>query len=129
MSEGILYHTSFMNTEHSDWIRGIAFYTDEIGILRNRLREVSTRNTRQEVRSEVDHYDNEFAVQERTLAGLRQDIQSHEVLILKNTRELADHLGNSTLAQHDVLRERYITMEKTINELRHTFNRFLAKWM
>ena len=47
----------------------------------------------------------------------------------KNVKRMAEHITAETLVQHAVLRDRYIALEKTINEMRHEHNTFLAKYI
>jgi len=129
MAESVLYHVDRMADEHSEWHRGIAFYTQELDFMRNRLAVVSSKYTRIEVKAEVESYQNQFIVQRDNLDRLKHDIGSHESNLNRDSQELHDHVGNTTLAAHDVIRDRYDELETTINQLRQEFNRFLAKWM
>ncbi|MBL0316998.1 MAG: hypothetical protein IPP69_15030 [Flavobacteriales bacterium] len=129
MSQHVLTHISHMSAEHSSWLRGIDFYNDELKIMQHRLQEVSSKYTNPEVKSQVEHYQNQFMVQESNLNHLKHEINNHFKHMEIDVEVHAQHLGNSTLAEHDKMRDKYITEEKIINELRHEFNRFLSKTM
>ncbi len=122
-------HITNLSNEHSSWLRGIAFYKDELIILKDRLAEVSFENTAQEVKVEVEHYQNQFIIQEKNLDDLKNDIQANFRLIQEDLESKAMHVGNSTLAETDSLRNRYIQLEKMVNEMRHAFNRFFCDHM
>jgi len=129
MAQRIHTHVTNLSNEHSSWLRGIAFYNDELSILKHRLAEVSFENTTQEVKAEVEHYQNQFIIQENNLRELKKDIDKNFELIGKDLEEKAMHVGNSTMAETDSLRERYVQLEKIVNELRHAFNRFFCDHM
>lgn len=129
MAESVLYHVSRMSSEHSDWRRGIEFYRQEMEILKKRLAEVSQKYTRTEVKAEVEHFQNQFIVQRNNLDDLKHAIGVHERHLNQDAGQLDNHIANSTLAEHDELRDRFADLEKTINDLRHEFNRFLARYM
>lgn len=122
-------HVTNLSNEHSSWKRAIAFYNDELVILKKRLQEVSFENTSTDVKAEVEHYQNQFIIQEKNLQDLKTDIDYNFELIGKDLGEKAMHVGNSTMAETDSLRDRYIQLEKTVNELRHSFNRFFCDHM
>lgn len=129
MSQHVTYHISRITSEHSDWIRSIDFYKQEIEILKKRLSEVSIKYSKQEVRAEVEHFQNQFIVQRNNLDELRHAIGEHVNHMQQDTEKMAQHLSNVTLAEHDQRREDLVSLEKVINELRHEFNRFLSRYM
>jgi glutaredoxin 2 len=129
MAHQVLSHISHVGAEHNSWLRGIEFYNDELRIMKHRLEEVSTKNTNQDVKKNVEHYQNQFMVQETNLNHLKHDINNHLKHIENDVEVHAQHLSNHTIAEHDVMRDKYITLEKIINDMRHDFNRFLSKNM
>lgn len=129
MATQTLYHISHVSNEHSDWLRAIDFYKEELTILENRLAEISQKYTREEVKSDVEHYQNQFIIQRANLEDLAKDIRKHEVHMSDDAQRKAQHLSNITLAEHDSMRDRFENLEKFINELRHNFNRFLSRYM
>jgi hypothetical protein len=68
-------------------------------------------------------------VQRENIDQLAHDLGAHESKISAETLEMAQHIKASTIAEHDVLRNRYTALEKTINDLRHEHNAFLAKYI
>ena len=129
MSTHTLYHISHVSAEYADWMRAISFYQDEIKILKNRLSEVSQRYTKTDVKVEVEHYQNQFIIQNNNLEDLLKAIKAHETRMSADIEKLAQHLSNHTLAEHDSMRDRFTTLEKVIAMLRHEFNKFLCRYM
>ena len=129
MAQHVLTHISHVSAEHSSWLRGIEFYNDEMRIMKHRLEEVSGKYTNPEVKKLVEHFQNQFMLQEANLNHLKHDINNHFKHMENDVDTHAQHLANSTLAEHDTMRDKYFTLEKIINELRHDFNKFLSKTM
>ncbi|MFM1998142.1 MAG: hypothetical protein RL204_89 [Bacteroidota bacterium] len=129
MSTHTLYHISHVTAEYADWMRAISFYQDEIKILKNRLSEVSQRYTNTDVKVEVEHFQNQFIIQNNNLEDLLKDIKTHESHMSADAEKLAQHLSNHTLAEHDSMRDRFTNLEKVITSLRHDFNKFLCRYM
>ncbi len=129
MAHQVLTHISHVGAEHSSWQRGIDFYNLELEIMQNRLQEVSVKNTKEEIRKRIEHFQNQILVQKSNLGQLSHNIDTHFKHMERDIDLHAQHLGNSTIAEHDVMRDRYIVLEKIVNDLRHEFNRFLSEVM
>lgn len=106
-------------------MRGIEFYNDEFRILKHRLEEASFKNSAPEFKAKVEHFQNQFIVQESNLNHLKHEINTHFKHMEEDVELRAQHLSNSTIAEHDGMRDKYVTTEKIVNELRHEFNHFL----
>ena len=79
-----------------------------------------------ELKPSVEHFQNQFIVQRDNIDRLSHDLGSFERKVSAETLNMAEHITAET---HAVLRDRYIALEKTINEMRHEHNRFLAKYI
>jgi hypothetical protein len=130
MSTHHTFHISRMTNEQSDWQRGLDFYKDEIKIHTHRLSDVSGMYTpKDEAKPQVEHFQNQFIIQRNNIDELSQDLRALESKISAETLEMAQHINATTLAEHDIIRERYTGLEKTINDLRHEHNAFLVKYI
>lgn len=130
MSTHSTFHISRMNNEQSDWQRGLDFYKDEIKIHAHRLSDVSGMySPKDEMKPEVEHFQNQFIVQQNNIDQLAHDLGSFEKKVSHETKVMAEHIKAETLSEHDNLRDRYTSLEKTINDLRHEHNKFLAKYI
>jgi len=126
MSMTAIPHT---NVEHSDWVRSLDFYKDELGILKGRLTEVAGKNTGDEAAKGAEHFENQFRIQITKIDELRHDINNHLAEIAGQAAASAGHIEKAELDSHAALRDRYIAQEKIVNDLRHEFYRYAAKWM
>lgn len=130
MSTHKTFHISRMNNEQNDWQRGLDFYKDEIKIHAHRLADVSGMyESKAELKPTVEHFQNQFIVQRNNIDQLAHDLSSFEKKVSKESELMAEHITAQTLAEQDVLRERYTSLEMTINDLRHEHNTFLAKYI
>jgi len=119
-----------LGNAHSDWLRGLDFYKQEIKILKSRLTEIAGKNSGQDVMVEVERYENQFEIQAENIHRLTHDIKSNvKVAGRESQNSGAGYIDGILLDQHNSLGQRYITEEKTINELRHSFNEFASGWM
>jgi len=114
---------------HQEWLNAIAFYRDELKIMQNRLSEVASRNTKQEVMVLVEHFQNQFIIQSSTLDQLSHDINKHEqklAALIEANPVASDRRHAETHPEHG---EAFETFEKMFNEMRKEYVRFLAKVM
>jgi len=130
MSARNTFHISRMSNEQNDWQRGLIFYKQELQIHTHRLADVSKMyDSLAELKANVEHFQNQFIVQRNNIDQLTHDLVSFEKQASHETEVMAEHITAETFAEHDVLGERYSALEKTINELRHEHNTFLAKYI
>ena len=69
------------HTEHLEWLNRLAFYKDDIKILRNRLTEVAAKNTEHDILANVEHFENILIVQQEQNDILRHDVKQYENVI------------------------------------------------
>ncbi|MBK9401916.1 MAG: hypothetical protein IPN36_14040 [Bacteroidetes bacterium] len=118
-----------LHAEHREWLNKIAFYKDEIKIMRHRLEQVTEKNTSKEVLALVEHFQNQLIVQEEQNDILRHNVKEYENVIedhLKKNEVAADHLKWD---DHTNMRDQVDTYEKIFNDLRKELIGFIAKWM
>jgi hypothetical protein len=126
MAQQVLSHVSHIGVEHNDWLRGIAFYQDELVILEHRLSAMSTSLPTGESKAEIEHFQNVFIVHKGNLDQLKLDIATNLEHVKRDADNKAQHLSNSTMAEHDAMRDRYVYLEKTLQEVRHDFARYFV---
>lgn len=121
--------TTRLNVEHNDWLRSLDFYKGELNILKHRLTEVAGKNTGEEASVGAGHFENQFTIQSVNIDNLRHQIQEHLATVAAQSEKFQGHIDTAMVTNHNALREQYILEEKVINELRHEFYRYAAKWM
>ena len=122
-------NAAVLNYEHSDWLKAIDFYKEDIIILQKRLTEVSFKNTSKEAMAGVEHFQNQFLIQRNNLDELRHYINEHIQHFVKDAQVHGDNLESQTIDEHLQRKDEFLSLEKIMADLRHEFNDFLSKWM
>lgn len=118
-----------INNLHSDALRSLDFYKQEIAILTKRLEEIAADNTSHEIAEKVEHFQNQFLIQRNNIDELKHRMHENLNKIESQVKESAGFISQSSAAENVELYDQYLTEEKIINELRQEFNRFASKWM
>jgi hypothetical protein len=114
---------------HSDALRGLDFYDQELAFLQARLSEIAGKNTAVEVQEQVDHFQNQFTIHFNVIKLLTEALQDNSKKIKTEVHELAGFVDAGDIEENEDLYGDYLTEEKIFNGLRHEFNRFAAEWM
>lgn len=118
-----------LSNEHNDWLRSLDFYKQELNILKERLTEIAGKNTGEEAEKGFDHYENQLKIQVTNIDTLRHNINENLSKLAQESKEALGHVDKDLISNHDAFRDKVITLENDVNELRHEFNKFAAKWM
>lgn len=118
-----------INNLHTDALRSLDFYKQELSILTKRLEEIASDNTGQEVAEKVEHFQNQFLIQKNNVDELKHSMHQNLSKIENQVKESAGFISQSSAAENVELYDQYLTEEKIINEIRQEFNRFASKWM
>jgi len=114
---------------HSDALRSLDFYKQDIKILRNRLEEITADNTRREVAVMIEHFQNQFLIQQNNIDELKHKLHDNLSNIQNQVMEYAGFISETSSAENVDLYDQYLTIEKLVNEIRQEFNRFASEWM
>jgi hypothetical protein len=114
---------------HSDALRGLEFYEQELVILRKRLEEIAGDNTGREVAVNIEHFQNQFLIQNNNIDELKHKIKENLKAIESQVMSSAGFVDQDSMSLNADLYEQYLTQEKIVNDIRHEFNRFASKWM
>lgn len=118
-----------INNLHSDALRSLDFYKQEITILTKRLEEIAADNTGHEATEKVEHFQNQFLIQHNNIDELKHRMHENLNKIENQVKDSAGFISQSSAAENVELYDQYLTEEKIINEVRQEFNRFASKWM
>lgn len=117
------------HTEHMEWLNKLAFYKDDVKVLRNRLAEVALKNTEHNILAIVEHFENQFVIQLEQNDILRHDVKQYENIIEKNIADNPTASDHRKMDDHVKLRDSINTYEKLFADMRKEFVGFVAKWM
>lgn len=114
---------------HSEILNGLDFYKEELERLRERLDEIGAKNTGEEVRKQLDHFESQFLIQRTNIDEFRHNFNEHYEKLAKDSVSHAGHVSQQLVSEDQSLIAEYASLEKIIKELREEFNRFSATWM
>lgn len=114
---------------HQDWLSRLEFYKEEIQILKERLKEIASKNSSQEVLAKVEHFQNQFIVQRNNIDELAHSIKVHEAKIIQEIEKNPVAVEHRKVENHSEEEDFMAYFEKNFSELRAEYNRFSAEWM
>jgi len=115
--------------KHLDYLNRLEFYTEEIAILKERLSEVTSKNTDKEVLKQVEHFQNQFIIQRNNIDELKHIIKIHENELQMEVAKNPTAVDHRKVIVDDKTQDFMRYFEKNFNELRKEFNLFLRDWM
>lgn len=116
-------------TDHTIWTKGLEFYRDELDLMSKRLMDISVKNTSEEPSKGVEHFQNQFIIQQKNISDLRHGVRNYVKGLSNDAKDHGGHVDEIFLTQGNDLREKYEQLEQIMNSLRREFNAFLSKWM
>ncbi len=114
---------------HSDALRGLEFYEQELAILQKRLEEIAGDNTGHEVSVSIEHLQNQFLIQNNNIDELKHKIKENLKANESQVMSSAGFVDQDSMSLNADLYDQYLTQEKIVNDIRQEFNRFASKWM
>jgi len=129
MMERDVIFNSDLHFEHQQWRRELLFWEDELKSLQNRLNELVLRWTDKEVLAQLEHYQNQFIIQENAIDELEDHINLHEINISEQLKKGKDVLDVQMVKKHIELRNHMDTQRNLYSELKGNFFRFLSKYI
>lgn len=118
-----------LHHEHTEWINKLNFYKDDLIVFNNRLSEIAAKNSSKEILAEVEHFQNQFIVQNNNIDQIKHIINLDEDKIKKEINSNPIAVDHRKVEDHSNERDLVDTFEKNFNSLRTEFNKFAAKWM
>ncbi len=115
--------------KHLDYLNRLEFYTEEIAILKERLSEVTAKNTDKEVLKKVEHFQNQFIIQRNNIDELKHTIKIHENELQMEVAKNPTAVDHRKVIVDDKTQDFMRYFEQNFNELRKEFNLFLRDWM
>lgn len=79
--------TAHLHLLCQDWIRTLQFYKTEIPYFKKRLVEISSKNTSEDIRKEIEHFENKFIVLNGDLDQLQHNVNLQQDAAMKSASE------------------------------------------
>ncbi len=112
---------------YKTWLSELALATDELAHFKLNLEKIVVANTKIEVTSKVEQFQNQFITQLNEIQELRHEINGAEAKVeqnIKNNLVAADHRKEEL---NPLLSERVQQFHKLFLELKTEYTQFLAK--
>jgi hypothetical protein len=119
-------YLSDLHFEHRQWMNELKFWEDEIKSFNNRLGEIVTRYTSNDIRAKVEHFHNQFILHDEVIDILKKDVKTHEKLIAAQAEDHPVAIDRVHFDDHTALRERMDTQRKIYGELKMEYFGFLS---
>lgn len=115
---------------HNQWLRNMNFYKTEVSILKGILTEIAGKYTGNEVSKVVEHFENQFLIQNNNIDAICHDIHANIDKIAREAQQSsAGYIDGALLEEHTLLGNRADDEERIANELVHSFRKFAERWM
>jgi len=124
-----LIFNSDLHFEHNQWKRELFFWEDELKSFQNRLEELVKRWTKKEMLVQLEHYQNQFTLQNEVINTLQEDIHIHEISIAAASKKGKDLLDTALVKKHIEFRNRMEVQRNIYRDLKKEFFKFLTKYM
>jgi hypothetical protein len=116
-----------LHTEHITYLSTLAFAKDEIKTFNNRLSEIVTANTKQEILAQVEHFQNQFIRHNEVIDELKHEVHECEMRIAKIAESNNVATDHRKVDDHVDLRDQMETFTHIFSELKNEFKLFLEK--
>ena len=118
-----------LHGDHTEWLKALAFYEDELLIFKNRLAEVSDKNSSDEVKKEVEKYQNKFIIEKNEIDNLKHYIHGAEKDMEEEIKKNPVAVDHRKTTEDLSIRDRVETYIKLFAELKVEFNEFVGQYM
>ena len=119
--------TAHLHLICEDFKRTLQFYKSEIPFFKKRLEEISIKNTAEEIRKQVEHFENTFIAMNENLDVLMHDVNIKQDAISKDAKERPDFINLKVNETADDLKALIDFTAKEFAETKEHFYRFLSE--
>lgn len=112
-----------------DWLRELAFFKQEIAYLRKRLEEVASKNTKQEVMAEVEHYENKFKIMSIHVDELHHDVNLKNEALKKEASGKPNYISVKMIDEDENLIDLMHDTSSDFHQTKKEYYNFLSRVM
>ena len=85
--------TAHLHLLYEDFKQTLVFYKNKISFFKNRLQEISSKNTGQDIRKQVEHFENTFIVMNEKLDLLMHEVNLKQDAAMNFAKEKPDFIN------------------------------------
>lgn len=119
----------YISTVHSDSLRTLNFYLEELMIFQKRLEEIAMANSGMEIAIQVEHFQNLFIIHKKQLEKIVNLLHENIKFISSEVHASSGYLDEALLMENFHINEQFLEEEKLFREMKTEFYQFAAKWM
>ncbi|HLO42806.1 MAG TPA: hypothetical protein VK175_00660 [Leadbetterella sp.] len=116
-----------LHADHVEWLKALDFYQDEILIFKNRLAEVSAKNSSSDVKKEVEKYQNKFIIQKNEIDNLKHYIHGSEREMEEEIKKNPVAVDHRKTTEDLNIRDKVEIFVKLFADLKDEFNEFVGQ--
>jgi hypothetical protein len=116
-----------LHADHVEWLKALDFYQDEILIFKNRLAEVSAKNSSSDVKKEVEKYQNKFIIQKNEIDNLKHYIHGSEREMEEEIKKNPVAVDHRKTTEDLNIRDKVEMFVKLFADLKEEFNEFVGQ--
>lgn len=121
---------SHVNNMHNQWLQILNFYKIEFSIQKGILTEIAGKNTGADVMVQVEHFENQFKIQNNYIDILSHDIHENISKIARQAAaSKAGYIDGDLAAEHAALGTKTEEQTRIATELVRDFRKFAEQWM
>lgn len=113
--------TAQLSRECNSWREVLRSFRNEMGQLQDELQKMARSQNDKEVLTEVEHFHNQFYIQQINIHDLKQAIKVHERKLLLELATGDHQLSDDVLSIHEDLHDQFQFLQQTIQELKDDF--------
>ncbi len=113
--------------EHKEWLVKLEFFKSELDIFEKMLGEIAMKNNATDIRSKVEHFQNQFLLQRHRLTEVKQNVNKSESAIASQLMDNIIAWDRQTVKKEGELRSAINTFDHLFAELKKEFKLFLEK--
>jgi hypothetical protein len=116
-----------IHKENQEWLKSLDFAKDEIETYRNRLGEITQKNTKTDVLAPAEHFQNQFIRHCEVIDELKHDINAEEHRIVENAKANNVATDHRKVEQNAGLVARMGSFDKIWGDLKSEYTDYLKK--
>ena len=114
--------TAHLHLLYEDFKKTLTFYKSKISFFKEKLEDIATKNTGEDIRKAVEHFENTFIVMNEKLDVLLHEVNIKQTATMKDAREKPDFIY---LKVHDDADGLKVLIDGTVIDFAKTKDTFL----
>ena len=121
--------TAHLNLLCQDWTKTLQFYKTLIPYFKKRLVEIASKNTSEDIRKKLEHFENEFIVLNEDLDELQHSVNLQQDWTMETAAEKPMFINVRMVKVNDNLGDLIDSFEMEFAKNKKQFYRFLSNTM